>query len=324
MFRKLSFDAKRMWKWLHVFPAPEQSPGHHVKRVHITPRETDHVLPKIIERFHGFPKLKTISVGRDGRRCTSWTSQFVGLPQFVTSLRLTEDSITLWQIRDVISQLPNLDDLYLSGVIPVTDRNAVQGMGTTLTARFGGRLEFCSINPGCSDTDIVNMLLEVPTGLHFKDVHSRACLSSTVRVVEACSKTLVKLVYEYYNISESGLSTCEMPVLISYSTLAGHESLNRTFDFSEFPNLEELAFVTPLAAMDLHWLPKAISTLKPTTSPRLSSLRLLTCDRPPGSPVPSMERLGNVTRLVEGFTQVEREFMGAVKVTVPWYPEAEA
>ena len=99
MFRKLSFDARRMWKWLHVFPVPEQSPGHHVKRVHITPRETDHVLPKIIERFHGFPKLKTISVGRDGRRCTSWTSQFVGLPQFVTSLRLTEDSITLWQIR---------------------------------------------------------------------------------------------------------------------------------------------------------------------------------------------------------------------------------
>ena len=115
-----------------------------------------------------------------------------------------------------------------------------------------------------------------------------------------------------------------MPVLISYSTLAGHESLNRTFDFSEFPNLEELAFHTPMYVTDVHWLPEAISTLKPTTSPRLSSLRLVTRDRPPGSPVPSMERLGNVTRLVEGFTQVEREFMGAVKVTVPWYPEAEA
>ena len=115
-----------------------------------------------------------------------------------------------------------------------------------------------------------------------------------------------------------------MPVLILYSTLVGHESLNRTFDFTEFPNLEGLAFVTPMYARDIHWLPEAISTLKPTTSPRLSSLRLLTRDRPPGSPVPSKERLGNVTRLVEEVTQVERKFKGAVKVTVPWYPEAEA
>ena len=203
LFCELSFDARRMWKWLHVFPVSEQSPGHHVKRIYINPRETDHVLPKIIERFHGFPKLKMIAVSRDGGRCASWTSQFVGLPQFVTSLYLMEESITLRQIRDVINQLPNLDDLRLTGAIPVTDRNEVRGIGTTLTAKFCGRLEFCSLNPGCSDGDIVNMLLEVPTGLHFKDVHSRACLSSTVRVVEACSKTLVKLVYEFYNWRES-------------------------------------------------------------------------------------------------------------------------
>ena len=115
-----------------------------------------------------------------------------------------------------------------------------------------------------------------------------------------------------------------MPVLISYSTLVGHESLNRTFDFTEFPNLEELAFHTPMAAKDTYWLPEAISTLKPTTSLRLSALRLVTWDRLLGGPVPGKERLGNMTRLVEEVTQVERKFKGAVKVTVPWYPEAEA
>ena len=201
LFCELYFDAERAWKWLQVFP--EHSPGHHVRRVDINLERSDPDLHKIIEHFHGFPKLKTVTVCRVGRGRSLWMSQFVGLPQFVTSLRLEEHSITLCQIRDVISQLPNLDDLHLTGALPVTDRNEVRGIGTTLTAKFCGRLEFCSLNPGCSDGDIVNMLLEVPTGLHFKDVHSRACLSSTVRVVEACSKTLVKLVYEFYNWRES-------------------------------------------------------------------------------------------------------------------------
>ena len=197
---------ERTWKWLEVFPVPEQGPGHHVRRVDINLERSDPDLHKIIERFHGFPKLKTITVCRVGRGRSLWMSQFVGLPQFVTSLRLEEHSITLWQTRDVMSQLPNLDDLRLTGTLPVTDRNEAQGIGTTLTAKFRGRLELCTVGPRCFDTDIVNMLLEVPTGLHFKDVHSRACLSSTVRIVEACSKTLVKLLYEFYDRSESAPS----------------------------------------------------------------------------------------------------------------------
>ena len=206
MFCKLYFDAERAWKWLQVFPVQEHSPGRHVRRVDINLEKSDPVLHKIIERFHGFQKLKTITVRGARNGCTLRMSQFVGLPKFVTSLRLMEDSITLSQIRDVISQLPNLDDLHLAGAIPVTDRNVVRGIGTTLTAKFGGCFQLIGVGPGCSDTDIVNMLLEVPTGLHFKDVHSWACLSSTVRIVEACSKTLVKLLYEFYNKSESAPS----------------------------------------------------------------------------------------------------------------------
>ena len=323
LFCELYFNVERMRKWLQVFPVPEQSPGHHVRSICINFGGSGPVLRKIIKRIQGFTNLKTITVYMDRGGRALWTSHFVGLPQSVTSLRLMENSISLRQIREVITQLPNLDDLYLSGALSVTDKNQIRGIGTTLTAKFRGRLQLCTVSPGCSHTDIVNMLLEVPTGLHFTDVHSWACVSSTVRIVEACSKTLMKLVYVIYSEGESAPLICKMLVLISYSILVGHEGLDRTFDFMKSPNLEELKFEIRLTARDLHWISEAISTLKPTTSPRLSTLRLTTSYRLPEDLMPDhlKEHLGNVTQLVEEVARVEREFMGAVKVTVPWRPE---
>ena len=99
------------------------------------------------------------------------------------------------RVRDIMSQLPNLDDLSLSWSYPERDR-ALLGTGRVLRGRFGGKLELLR---GCAgDPDVVDMLLEIPTGLHFTEVNIQntpECLFSAVTLANVCAKTLVKFSY---------------------------------------------------------------------------------------------------------------------------------
>jgi len=103
--------------------------------------------------------------------------------------------VTLVQIRDIIAQLPNLDDLSLSGYLIPEGGRALARIGTVLRGRFGGKL---LLRNECADKDVMGMLLEARGGLRFTGVHIRCtdkCLLPTVRLVEGCDKTLVKLSY---------------------------------------------------------------------------------------------------------------------------------
>jgi len=125
----------------------------------------------------------------------SRSPSFARLPQSMTSLTISSGTISLLQLRDVMVQLPNTDDFSLLGSLVTVDRNTSPGIGTALRGRFGGQLR---LQKGYAETDVINMLLEVPTGLRFTEVqiHSRSVsLSPTVRLAEACGNTLVKLSY---------------------------------------------------------------------------------------------------------------------------------
>lgn len=113
----------------------------------------------------------------------------------MTSLALSPRAVTLVRIRDVLAQLPNLDDLSLSGFLNLVDRRTLSGIGSVLKGRFGGRLQLLE---GFAHEDVMDMLLEVPTGLHFTEIQIRdahECPLSAVRLVESCGETLVKLSY---------------------------------------------------------------------------------------------------------------------------------
>jgi hypothetical protein len=121
---------------------------------------------------------------------------FERLPQSVTSLAIDATIVDLEQMRDLLVLLPNLDNLSLSGTISVGPGTSLRGLGTVLRARFGGKLRLRGLNG--ADRDFVNMLLDVPTVLHFTEVHvhsGRAYHLSTVRLVEGCHSTLTKLSY---------------------------------------------------------------------------------------------------------------------------------
>jgi len=58
--------------------------------------------------------------------------------------------------------------------------------------------------------------------------------------------------------------------------VGGYDTIERSFDFSKFPNLQEVDFFFRVGREGgaVPWIALALSTLKPATSPRLSAIRL--------------------------------------------------
>jgi len=96
-------------------------------------------------------------------------------------------------------------------------------------------------------------------------------------------------------------------------------NIERSFNFSNFPNLQEVKFTFTAGwfGKGLPWIPMALSTLKPTTSPRLSTVRLSFAGFIARSVKTLIEDTGNDLRLVAvEVSRIEREFEGRVNFTV--------
>ena len=124
---------------------------------------------------------------------SSLKPSFWKLPQSITSLAIDSAVVTLVQVRDVMTRLPNLDNLELSGSLVALDRRELSGIGSVVRGRFGGQL---ALSGECVHEDVINMLLEIPSGLRFTAVRIYCAvrrLHSAVRAAEACCETVVKL-----------------------------------------------------------------------------------------------------------------------------------
>ena len=85
------------------------------------------------------------------------------------------------------------------GSLAEVDRRTLLGNGTVLKGKFGGQLRLFGWR---ALEGAVDLLLEVPTGLHSTDVEiggTHGCLLPSVRLAEACAKTLVKLSWVVYS-----------------------------------------------------------------------------------------------------------------------------
>ena len=92
------------------------------------------------------------------------------------------------------------------------------------------------------------------------------------------------------------------------------EAFERSFDFSKFPNLQEVDFGVGLLAGNLLWIPTALSTLKPPTSPHLSVIRIdFGHSYIPNS---SFEMVNDLRRVAYEVARIERDFGGVVKSSV--------
>ena len=307
-------------KWFETLQEPEDSPARHVRDLRFSIRGYYGAPEKFFEYIPWFTNVEKVTLSGHGRYQPLRVPWLWKLPQSVTSLTINTGVVTVAQIRDIIVQLPNLDDLSLSGSIVAADKRTLVGIGAALRGRFCGQLRLLK---GHTNEDIVDMLLEVPTGLHFTDVQicgTYECLFSIVRLAEACCETIVKLSYAVSAYCES------QPFLRSSCTFTptpppnvdGDEVFQRAFDFSKFPNLQEVEFGVGWMRGGLLWIPLALSTLRPATSPHLSTVKLHFSR----SPVASVGALAENTPrydllLVAGETaRIGREFEGTVNLTV--------
>jgi len=192
LFHAVTFSSRNMFRWLNAFPAPEESPSHHVRDLCARIGGRNRVPECFFEVIPWFTNVEKVSLLGFGGLSVQSPSLW-GLPPSVTSLTIKTDMFTLVEIRDLLAWLPNLNDLSLSGYFPVG--RVPLGIGPILRGRFGGGLRLLR---GPANEHTANMLLEIPTGLHFTEVEIRCkhkLLPSTARLVDACSKTLVKLLY---------------------------------------------------------------------------------------------------------------------------------
>ena len=254
-----------------------------------------------------------------------WMPPLWRLPQSVTSLTIGADLISLAQIQDIMAQLPNLDDLSLSGCILKLDMGVPIEIGTDLRGRFGGQLRLLE---GYAADDAIHMLMNIPTGLHFTKVQIIGTfqhLFSIVRLVEACGKNLARLSYtisahrESHHFSWSSRFYREGLTLISSPEVDSREVLDRSFDFSKLQNLQEVELGVQWVGGGVLWIPMALSTIRPTTSPRLSSIRL-DFSRSSIANRFTQAAIGDagnhLQRLADEVARIEREFKGAVNLTV--------
>jgi len=200
IFYTVIFTPASAREWLKTFPVREESPAHHVREMRLEIAHDVHIPLEFFECmpwFTGVDRLSLSGLGHGGVPLGHVFSpplepSFWKLPRSATSLTIGIGVITLVRVRDIMEQLPNLDNLELSASISDVGGGGFPGIGTVLKGRFGGRLMLRDAGEG-----IVNMLLEIPSGLHFTELDIYCTVnplpSSAVGLAEACCKTIVKL-----------------------------------------------------------------------------------------------------------------------------------
>ena len=140
LFCIATFTPRGVDGWFNAFPVPEESPAHYVKDLRIWVGGAGCVPEKFFKHLSWFTNVEKISLlGHGGtplmRRTSLWR-----LPKSATSLTIDTDVVTLVQVRDIIAQLPSLDNLSLLGSLVGVERGELLGIGTVLRGRLDGKL----------------------------------------------------------------------------------------------------------------------------------------------------------------------------------------
>ena len=290
LFHTVNFTSRDVRRWFKTFPVPEESPAHYVRELCVWIGGSGRVPEEFFEYttawFTGVDRMHLSGYGYGGSP-PSPGPLFWRLPQSTTSLTISTNVATLLQVQDMLAQLPDLDNLSLSGAlvpmyrklpnlddlslseILVDNKNLPgPGAGMVLRGRFGGVLV---LRWGYVDNDVSDMLLEVPSGLHFSEVQIRCArerLPPAVRLAEACSKILVKLsLTEIFHRRSNPpplparlIPAREISTLTPFPDADDRETCERSFDFFKFSNLREVNFGFEVGRLTggLPWIPVAL------------------------------------------------------------------
>jgi hypothetical protein len=206
LFNTLFLTATDVTKWKKTFPNPEGSPAGHVRDLSFCFIQSD-VPIDFADRIPYFSNVRGLTL--IGRVATepSFITALGQLPPTTRSVDITFSKLLPTHIVSVIQQLPNLENLSLmsaewDGAIPA-------GTGKLIQSRLNGKLR---LRRKFAHSDILNMLMEVPTGPQFAEVEIRDasmnCFPAALRLVRACQDTLTKLHFSTIVQGSSLFLTC--------------------------------------------------------------------------------------------------------------------
>jgi len=191
LFNSIFFTANDITNWNKTFPNPKDSPAGHIRDLSFCFIQPDVPIDFAdrIPYFFNVQKLTLI-----GRAATDpgFISALGQLPPSTRSVDITFSKVLNKHVVSVMQQLPNLENLSLmsmewGGPIP-------PGTGKLIQGRLSGKLR---LRRRFAHHDLLNMLMEVPTGPQFTEVEIRDarmdCFPATLKLVRACQCTLTKL-----------------------------------------------------------------------------------------------------------------------------------
>ena len=191
LFNSIFLTVNDITKWNTTFPNPEDSPAGHVRDLSFCFIQPD-VGINFADRFLYFSNVQKLTlIGRTAAD-PGFISGLGQLPPSIRSVDITFSKILTVHIISMMQQLPNLENLSLmstdwGGLIP-------PGTGKLLQARLSGKLR---LRRQLANRDLLNMLMEIPTGPRFAEVEIRDarmdCFPATLKLVRACQDTLTKL-----------------------------------------------------------------------------------------------------------------------------------
>lgn len=191
LFTTLFLTASDVAKWNKTFPNPDDSPAKHIRDLSFCYIQPDVPIDFADRMPHFYNVQKLTLIGRVAND-PSFISALGHLPPSTRSVEITFSKVLNAHIISVIQQLPNLDNLSLmstqwGGSIPL-------GTGKLIQSRLSGKLR---LRRRFAHRDLLNMLMEVPTGSQFAEVEVRdasmSCFPETRKLVSACQDTLSKL-----------------------------------------------------------------------------------------------------------------------------------
>ena len=182
--------------WKRAFPDPEKSPAYHTRSLSVRCAESVTIVDAEgdgwIQTFSNVVRLELWNNAKIWQESKDSLVPFHNLSPVVKSLRVVSSNLSSSQIFNLVSSLPPLEDLSVVGRgIHTLDRNEVvsqPSISPPLTGTFYIRRWL---------KHVVRQLLDLPSGLNFREFTCEECLEEDLKwvtaLVERCSDTLERV-----------------------------------------------------------------------------------------------------------------------------------
>ena len=254
LFAEINFLTVNHFKsWKETFPDPANSPGHyaHTMRVYCDLASTGEG-----NWTQSFSRVERLTVGPASGVVNAPLIPFYKFSASLKSLHVVCSTISHSHILHLVRFLPLLEDLTLIGYPPISWDGLPSTLPSTSPA-FTGTLE---IVPLRGRVNVVRQLLDLPNGLHFRNLILTWCEEEDSRwmddLVAGCSSTL-----ECFDVCHSRFGQFVLAIRQACDLHISVIAIPPFIDLSKATKLRDAVFQP--GSLNVEWVSKALRTITP-------------------------------------------------------------